>query len=89
MPRTKQADPLARRLMGALMVTSDLEECRAILEQLPPETAYELGETIARPSFPVRPTRSAQGHHILAFFGQERTDSSGWHAPRENEHGAQ
>jgi hypothetical protein len=89
MPRTKQADPLACRLMGAVMVMSDPEECRAILEQLPPETVYELGETIARPSFPARPARSEQGQHIRAFFGQKRTESSCRHAPRENERGAQ
>jgi hypothetical protein len=74
-----------RRLMGALMVTSDPAECRAILEQLPPETAYELGETIARQPFPARPTRSERGHHIVAFFGQ--VDRSGvlWELGPETE----
>lgn len=56
-----------RRLMGALMVTSDPAECQALLDQLPPEPAHPVEVPRARRE---EFTGRAPGHRIAAMFGQ-------------------
>ena len=60
-----------RQMMGTLMVTTDPNECQAILDRLPPEPRRDRSVSVAS-----RQTSSAQAHHISAIFGEvERSDN--------------
>jgi predicted membrane protein len=70
-----------RRLMGALMVTTDPAECQAILDQLPPEPA----SNVAMPAVRRSSASSGAGHRIVSWFGSIDRSGALWELGPEAE----
>ena len=68
-----------RRLIGALMVTTDPRECQAILDELPPDPNYRRAIAVSanRQVSAVRRTKAA-GRSITAFFGEVDRSRALW-----------
>lgn len=64
-----------RQLMGTLMVTTDPNECQAIIDQLPPEPQRDRSVSVLTRS---TTSSSTQAHHISAFFGEVDRSAQLW-----------
>ncbi|MEO7003333.1 MAG: cell wall-active antibiotics response protein [Ktedonobacterales bacterium] len=67
-----------RRLIGALMVTTDPKECQAILDELPPDPTFRRSLTVASSRSVSAVRRTSAGRSITAFFGEVDRSRALW-----------